>query len=127
MAARKDIYKDAKGFDKNPQNINKNGRPLRFVSTVIKELNDLGIEKVKPSQIVDLYETLLNCTIKQLTELANDENAGWEIRQTAKYMIKYPEKAWNEIKDRAHGKVKQSTDIILDITKFNIGFKDGDN
>lgn len=28
MAARKDIYKDAKGFDKNPQNINKNGRPL---------------------------------------------------------------------------------------------------
>jgi hypothetical protein len=100
-----------KSFDKHPEFINKNGRPRRFVSTVIKELELLGIEKVKPSQVIDLYETLLNCTIEKLTELANDVNAGWEVRQTAKYMIKFPEKAWKEMKDRVHGLPKQQTEI----------------
>lgn len=96
-----------KGFDKRPQNINKNGRPRGFVSQVIKDLADLGIENVKPSQVIDLYEKLMNCTVAKLTELAQNESNSWEVRQTAKYMLKHPEKAWNEVKDRAHGKAVQ--------------------
>ena len=29
-------------------------------------------------------------------------------------MLKYPEKAWNEIKDRAHGKAKQTGEMKLE-------------
>jgi len=64
-------------FRDKPERINRKGRPRRFVSSVIKDLEKEGIENVKPSQIVDLYEKLMNCTIKQLSEIANDENAAW--------------------------------------------------
>ena len=98
-------------FRERPNDINRKGRPRRFVSAVIKELEGRGIENVKPSQVIDLYEKLMNCTMKELTELVNDENAAWEVRQTAKYMLKNPEKAWKDIKDRAHGMAKQSETI----------------
>jgi len=106
--------KNGKKFKKKDPRINRKGRPPLFVSTVISQLEKQGIENVKPSQIVDLYEKMMNCTIAKLNELATDENAGWEIRQTAKYMLKYPEKAWNEIKDRAHGKAKQTGEMKLE-------------
>jgi len=96
-----------KGYDPK-RNI---GRPPRFVSEVIKDLESKGIERVSPSQVVGLYELLMNCTVDKLKDLANDDKLGWEIRQTAKYMIKNPDKAWNEIKDRAHGKAAQKTEL----------------
>lgn len=92
---------------KKGQSGNPKGRPRLMVSQVIKDLEEKGIEGVSPSQVVGLYERLLNTTIMELTELANNEGAGWEIRQTAKYMLKNPEKAWNDIHDRAHGKAVQ--------------------
>lgn len=92
------------GFDKHPERRNKNGRPRKFVSSVIHELAEQGIENVKPSQIIDLYEKLMNCTIAQLHAYAQDDDTPWEVRQTARYMLKHPEKAWNDIKDRAHGR-----------------------
>jgi len=100
-----------KGFDKRPENINKNGRPRLFVNTLILELEKQGIENVKPSQVVSIYEKLINLSIKELSDLANKEDAAWIIRQTAKQMLKNPEKAMQEILDRAHGKAKQSVDI----------------
>lgn len=103
-----------KGFESHPERINKKGRPPKFVTSVIKELSKRGIENVKPSQIVDLYEKLMNCTHAQIRAFANDPEAVWEVRQTAKYMLKHPEKAWNEIKDRAHGKAKQTQDMNIE-------------
>jgi hypothetical protein len=111
-----------KGFRERPENINRNGRPRRFVSSVIVELEKLGIENVKPSQVVDLYEKLMNCTVVQLKEYANDENTAWEVRQTAKYMLTNPDKAWNEVKDRAHGKARQ-TDTIEHTGRIITGFE----
>lgn len=111
MAGDKNVGKRGKKFTKNDPRINRKGRPRLFVSTLISQLDKKGIENVKPSQIIDLYEKMMNCTIDELNQYSLDENAGWEIRQTAKYMLKYPEKAWNEIKDRAHGKAKQTEQI----------------
>lgn len=110
-------------FRDKPERINRKGRPRRFVSSVIKDLEKEGIENVKPSQIVDLYEKLMNCTIKQLSEIANDDNAAWEVRQTAKYMLKYPEKAWMDIKDRAHGKSRQEIETFDTIVGFDVTIK----
>ena len=118
--------KKLKPFKKGDVRINRKGRPHLFVSELILDLEKKGIENVKPSQIIDLYEKMLNCTIAQLNEFAMNEKAGWEIRQTAKYMLKYPERAWNEIKDRAHGKAKQTGEMKvegqIDITQI-IGMK----
>lgn len=100
-----------KTFRERPEAINKNGRPKLFVSTLIDELEKQGIANVKPSQIVNIYEKLINLNLKQLAELANNDDAAWLIRQTAKQMLKNPEKAMQEILDRAHGKAKQSVDI----------------
>lgn len=116
-----DETKFKKGKSGNP-----NGRPRRFVSSVIKELEDKGIERVSPSQVISLYEKLLNASIKELTELANDEEASWEVRQTAKYMLKNPEKAWADVHDRAHGKAKQYTDLTTGGDKLTNGLSDDD-
>jgi hypothetical protein len=116
-----------KTFREKPERINRKGRPRRFVSSVIKDLERNGIENVKPSQIIDLYEKLMNCTIKQLSEIANEDNAAWEVRQTAKYMLKNPEKAWMDIKDRAHGKAMQRQEIetIDTVVGFEVIIKEG--
>jgi hypothetical protein len=63
----------------------------------------------------------MNCTVVQLKEYANDENTAWEVRQTAKYMLTNPDKAWNEVKDRAHGKARQ-TDTIEHTGRIITGF-----
>lgn len=99
-------YQFKKGQSGNPK-----GRPRKFVSTVIDELEKKGIKRVSPSQVVTLYEKLLNATIEELTELSKDKNASWEVRQTTKYMLRYPERAWNDIHDRAHGKAKQRQEV----------------
>jgi hypothetical protein len=108
---KKIVNANTNGLDKRPEAINKNGRPKLFVSTIISELTAQGIENVKPSQVIDIYEKLINLTIVQLSELANNNDAAWLIRQTAKQMLKNPEKAMQEILDRAHGKSKQQMDV----------------
>lgn len=86
--ARKDIYKDnTNGFQKNPQNINRTGANRKTVSTVILELQKNGAEPVRPKQIVDLFESLLNCTEKELTEIVNDKDQPMLNRIVAKEML----------------------------------------
>ena len=93
---------------------NPNGRPRKLVTQVIAELKAKGIENVKPINVVDLLEVLMNCDIKTLQELAADENQTWLTRQTAKNMLKSPEKAWMDVQDRAHGKAMQKQEIKVD-------------
>lgn len=86
--SRKDIYKDNKGgFQTNPQNINRTGANRKTVSTVILELQKNGAEPVRPKQIVDLFESLLNCTEKELTEIVNDKDQPMLNRIVAKEML----------------------------------------
>lgn len=74
MAARKDIYKDAKGFDKNPQNINRKGRPKRLVGVINDELKAGGYEPVSLSNINDAAMQILNLPLKEVTRIAQKES-----------------------------------------------------
>ena len=86
--SRKDIYKDnTNGFQKNPQNINRTGANRKTVSTVIIELQNNGAEPVKPKQITDLFEALLNCTQKELEQIVNDKDQPMLNRIVAKEML----------------------------------------
>ena len=74
MAARKDIYKDAKGFDKNPQNINRKGRPKRLVGVINDELKAEGYEPVSLSNINDAAMQILNLPLKEVTKIAQKDS-----------------------------------------------------
>ena len=109
---RLDNLKNAKGFDKNPQNINRHGRPRRLVSLIIYELKEQGIESVKPNQIIDVFEMLFNLESKEIAEIANNDKNPYFIRRVAKEMLSG--KGFDIIErmiDRVHGKPKQATEI----------------
>lgn len=101
-----------KGFDKRPENINKNGRPRKLVTGIISELEKQGIERVKNDQVIQAFEMLFNCTQEQLTEYAADKEQPMLIRIVAKNMLdKKGFEIVEKMMDRAHGKATQKTDL----------------
>ena len=101
-----------KGFDKNPNNINRKGRPRRLVSSIIQDLKEKGIVQVKAIDIVEAFEMLFNLESKEIAEIANNDSNPYFIRRVAKEMLSG--KGFDIIErmiDRVHGKPKQSTDI----------------
>lgn len=101
-----------KGFDKNPNNINRKGRPRRLVSSIVKELKEKGIAQVTPNDIIDIYESYLNLESKEIAEIANNEDNPYFARRVAKEMLSG--KGFDIIErmiDRVHGKPKQATEL----------------
>lgn len=60
-----------KGFDKNPQNINRNGRPRKLVSHVNKELEKQGVTEATKTEIVSCYLRLINLDVPEIERIAN--------------------------------------------------------
>ncbi|MCP4763926.1 MAG: hypothetical protein GY870_19295 [archaeon] len=107
MKGDKEIYKKAKGFDKNPQNINRSGANRKLVSTVTKELNEKGIEQVTSAQIVGLYQSFLNLTEPELKKIVNGKDEPMLNRIIAKSMLdKKGFEIIEKMLDRAHGKAQ---------------------
>ena len=107
-----DNLKKAKGFDKNPNNINRKGRPRRLVSSIIQDLKEKGIVQVKAIDIVEAFEMLFNLESKEIAEIANNDSNPYFIRRVAKEMLSG--KGFDIIErmiDRVHGKPKQSTEL----------------
>ena len=101
-----------KGFDKNPNNINRKGRPRRLVSSIIQDLKEKGIVQVKATDIVEAFEMLFNLESKEIAEIANNDKNPYFIRRVAKEMLSG--KGFDIIErmiDRVHGKPKQATEI----------------
>ena len=103
---------NTKGFDKNPNNINRKGRPRRLVSSIIQDLKEKGIVQVKAIDIVEAFEMLFNLESKEIAEIANNDKNPYFIRRVAKEMLSG--KGFDIIErmiDRVHGKPKQSTEL----------------
>lgn len=102
---------------------NPNGRPRKLVSTLISEMNAVGVEPLKASQIMDAYETLFNMTIKEITEKALDNDQPIFIRIIAKAMLSNKgSEMLDKMMDRAHGRSKQSLDIKGEIKTDTIDY-----
>lgn len=107
----KNIYKSAKGFDKNPQNINRTGLNRKTVGSVILELQKNGAEPVRAKQIIDLFESLLNCSEYELKAIENDTKQPILNRIVAKNMLnKNGFEIVEKMLDRIHGKPTQKTE-----------------
>ena len=69
-----------KGFDKNPQNINKEWRPKKLFSTVNAELKAKWIEALTREQLIEAYSLVLNTEEEELQRIAKDKSYPFALR-----------------------------------------------
>lgn len=115
MRGDKEIYKKAKGFDKNPQNINRTGLNRKSIASVNLELEEKGFKAANKQDIVDCYLRLINLDMPELTEMIKDEEQPAMIRIVGKAILSG--KGFDIIEkmlDRGIGKAAQSLDITSD-------------
>ena len=126
MAARKDIYKYAKGFDKNPQNINRKGQPPSLKKQLLKLLEFEGKMTVKWSQVIDVREGI-EITIKIPTEIllmqklmSHAMSTGNTSMKAIELMMSYIDGKPNQSVDLNHsGEIKTKTEINFTYGEFN--------
>ena len=118
--------RNTKGFDKNPQNINRAGRPKKLVSHLNAELKKEGYEPVSSSQIVDAYTTLLNLPLSKIKEIAaisNDDYTTIYKLVAKELMGKRGAEMLEKLLDRAYGKSVQMNDVTSDGKEISINLK----
>lgn len=89
-----------------------NGRPPKLLRHVNDELKSKGFEPVKPSQIIEAFETLLNLPIEEIQKLEAKPDIPYFLRIICKRLSsgETDSEALEKILDRAIGKPKQSID-----------------
>ena len=96
------------------QSGNPNGRPKRVVSSIISELREKGYDNVKPSQVENVFELLLNLPKDELLDLwGGKEDVPILVATVARELTK-SDKAYEVIEkmlDRAHGKATNKTQV----------------
>jgi hypothetical protein len=120
------IVLPVKGESGNP-----NGRPRKLVADVINDLKAKGITPVKPHQIIEAYEALLNSPEEDIVATVNNKDLPYFIRLVASAMTSKG-KGFEIIErmiDRAHGKATFKADVtsggnsFLDLIKKASGGK----
>ena len=69
-----------KGFDKNPQNINRSGANRKSFATVNRELKKKGIKPVSKKELIDAYSYIFNATEEELKEISIDKTVPYAFR-----------------------------------------------
>ena len=109
------------GFQKNPQNINRNGRPRKMIADVIDELEKQGIKAATKPDIQDIYMRLINVEIPELEQIVKDPTQPVLVRIVGKNVLSG--KGFDIIEkmlDRSIGKAEQKTDITTGGVALNI-------
>lgn len=101
-----------KGFDKNPENINRNGRPRKTINSVNKELEEQGIKPTTANEIKDIYLRLVNMEMTELKALVENQKQPALIRIVGKKILS--EKGFDIIEkmlDRSIGRATQQINV----------------
>ena len=61
------------GFDKNPQNINKKGRPRKSFAIINYELLQKGVEPLTKVQLIEAYSLIFNATKDDLNHFSKEK------------------------------------------------------
>ena len=110
-----------KGFDKNPQNINRNGRPRKLITDVIAQLEEQGIKPATKPDIQDIYMRLINVEIPELEQIVKDSTQPVLVRIVGKSVLSG--KGFDIIEkmlDRSIGKVPNSIDLNANVQSTNL-------
>jgi hypothetical protein len=100
---------DNTGFNKNPQNINRNGRPRKTINSVNIELESIGYTEATINDIKSCYLRLLNIDLTELTKMVSDIEQPAMIRIVGKSILSG--KGFDVIEkmlDRSIGTAKQT-------------------
>ena len=62
-------YLKGKGFDANPQNINRWGRPRKQLSIILSEVQELGYKRPSDSEIVEICWLMLSLSEDELKRI----------------------------------------------------------
>ncbi len=113
-------YLKWKGFDANPQNINRQGRPRKQLSYIIEEIKNMWYIQPSQSEVMEICLVMLTFTENDLSIISSNEEYPMIMRIIATRMI------WDrgfetveKILDRGIGKPKQSTDITTNGDPLN--------
>lgn len=85
--ARKDIYKDAKGFDKHPENINRTGANRKLISTVNMDLEAKGITEASKADILGCYLRLIQLPLNDLKAMVEENSQPGLVRIVGKAIL----------------------------------------
>jgi hypothetical protein len=105
-----------KGFDKNPQNINKKGRPRKPVLT-------MKVEGYKLHEINDTIQMMVGMTTHELSQVLENPKSTILERTIASSLRKSIEKgnldSVETLLNRVYGKPNEKLDITTDGEKIN--------
>ena len=110
-----------KGFDKNPQNINRKGRPRKLITDVIAQLEEQGIKPATKPDIQDIYMRLMNVEIPELEQIVKDSTQPVLVRIVGKSVLSG--KGFDIIEkmlDRSIGKAMNSIDLNANVQSTNL-------
>ena len=110
-----------KGFDKNPQNINRKGRPRKLITDVIAQLEEQGVKPATKQDIQDIYMRLINVDIPELEKIVKDTTQPALVRIVGKSVLSG--KGFDIIEkmlDRSIGKVPNSIDLNANVQSTNL-------
>ena len=111
-SGRKDIYKDAKGFDKRPQDINKTGANRKTIATVNIELEKSGYTEATKIDIVSCYLRLIQIALPDIKKMVEDDSQPAMIRIVGKAILSGKGfEVIEKVLDRGIGKVEQGLKI----------------
>lgn len=101
-----------KGFDKNPQNINREGRPRKTINQVNKDLEAMGIKEATTNDIKECYLRLINIDIPELENMVKDNKQPALIRIVGKAILSGKGfDVIDKVLDRAIGRAVQQMDL----------------
>jgi len=86
----KENFKDkinSAGFDKNPENINKNGQPRKTVNAVNLEMEAQGYTEATKQDILSCYLRLVNLTMPELEKKVTDKDQPALVRIVGKAIL----------------------------------------
>ena len=121
MANKLDNLKKGDGFDKFPERINKQGRPMKLAS----KLNEIGYSN---SQILDTIKNIIALTEYQVKNIADNKDFTMLERMIAKALLKDISKSslynLELLISRAFGKPKE-TAIVQSNDRIEVVFVKG--
>lgn len=105
MANKLDNLKKGNGFDKHPERINRNGRPIKLAS----KLNEIGYSN---SQVIDTIKNIIALTESEVKNVSDNKSYSMLERMIAKAILKDHSKGslynLDLLISRAFGKPKET-------------------
>ena len=115
----------ANRFKKGDSTRNPNGRPPKLLKEINEELKLKGIESVKPSQLIEAFELLLNLDEATIKEIVLDITKPFFLRMIGKKLLSSKgDEILEKIIDRVAGKTKIFVDHSTLGEKINMPILD---